>query len=135
MAANKNTGRLAFLNKFLQTPMDQQIVKEMIQDGLTDSQILQALGQTEEASQIQPDEHGYSNKLPTDEEQAIQQQQMQQNAGSQPVQPANVPTDVGSDGEDEHEEGDDPMSHAVALINHLSSKGKKATPPQGSSSK
>ena len=131
MAANKNAGRLAFLNKFLQTPMDQEVVKEMLQDGLTDAQILQALGQSEEAMQIQPDSHGFSNGLPTDEEEAIQQQQSQQDAGPQPT---DVPTDAKTAASGDEEE-DDPMSHAVALINHLSSKGKKATSLKDNSSK
>jgi hypothetical protein len=77
MSDTKNTGRLIKLRKFIGEEEDEKVVKEMVEDGLSDDQILHALGYVNGApdTEVLPEDHEYS-QVPTDDQ--LQQQQNQQ---------------------------------------------------------
>lgn len=117
----KQSGRLAQLRKYIPTPEDAEMVKEMIQDGLTDQQILESLGFVGEvpSTHVLPNGHKYANKLT-----AEQEEKENQAAGIPP------PGGVAGDEEDEGGGGGNELiSHIVGLLNHAQGKPKKT--PKG----
>lgn len=111
---NKNeAGRLASLRKFIPTPEDAAIVKEMISDGLSNEQILQALGQPATDVPL-PNGHEHSNKLTSDQEEA---------KAAELQQPGEVVG--GSEEGDEEGGGGDMLTHLSGLLNSLSKKPNK----------
>lgn len=118
-----NKGRLAYLRKYMQTPMDAELVKEMIADGLNDEQIMEALGVPgAESRMVQPDEHSFGTSVPTDEEERALEPQKGENP--QPKRPGeSVSEDSSGDSGGEQE---DPLVHVAGLINHLVGSKKKS---------
>ena len=122
MKDNKERGQLAYLRKFATSPEEAEIVKEMLADGLPIENILEALGYPDEdVRTVQPDEHSFSNKVPTDEEERVTQQAQ----GEEAPQPGK-PGEPGSEDAGGVEGGDqkDALGHVVGLLNHLVGKKK-----------
>lgn len=80
-ADRKSAARMANLRKFIPNEQDEQLVKEMVKDGLNDDQILHALGYLNGApdQNVLPEDHEYSH-VPTD---AQLEQQANEEANAQ----------------------------------------------------
>ncbi len=118
-----NPNRLALLRRYMHHPSDLETVKDMMSSGLSNEQILQALGYPDDFSRDHlPDAHGFGEAIPTDEE-----ERQQASAAS------NQPTISGEDEEGQQEESD-PIAHLVGLLNHVI-KNKPNNKPKSSSNR
>lgn len=122
--ANNPSNRLSKLRRYMHHPSDFEVVKDMMDNGLTDAQILSALGYSDSFSRNHhPDAHSFSEALPTDEE---ERQQMSA-ASDEPVMDE-------QDAEEDQQEESDPITHLVGLLNHVV-KNKPNKKPKSSSNR
>lgn len=82
----KTAARMANLRKYIPNEQDEQLVKEMVVDGLDDDQILHALGYLNGApdTEVLPEEHEFSH-TPTDQQLEQQEAEQQQAAQQGPA--------------------------------------------------
>jgi len=112
----KEAGRLSQLRKYIPTSEDAEIVKGMIADGLSNDDILHALGHVSGAPNmgVLPNGHEHSNKMTTEQE--------EREAQAAELQPGQAVGDVEGEGEDDGSE-DNMLSHVAGLLTHVA-KGK-----------
>jgi hypothetical protein len=119
------SGRLAQLRKYISSHHDAEMVKEMISDGLSNEDIMHALGHVDAQPtyHVLPNGHEHSNVMTSE-------QREEQAAGL--LQPGE---EVGEDSEEGDEEGgqDAILTHVAGLLSHVA-KGKPKKSPKGSPS-
>lgn len=121
----KETGRLNALRKYIPTPEDAAIVKEMIAEGLSDEDILHALGHVDsKPGPVLPNGHKYSNQMTTE-----QQEREEQAAGLGQPGEDGMGGEGEGDGEDDGQE--DILTHVAGLLSHVSRKKAKKAPKKG----
>lgn len=114
MERTKEAGRLSALRKYIPTPEDAEMVKEMIADGLSDEDILHALGFVSGApAGALPNGHKFSNKKTTEQE-----EKEEQAAGL--GQPGVGGSGDGSEGD----AGGDMLTHLAGLLGHITKQPK-----------
>ena len=117
--------RLNALRKFIPTAQDAEIVKEMIADGLSNEQILHALGHvtgTPKGGTL-PNGHEYSNVQTTE--------QQEKDAQGAELQPGQAVGDV--EDSEEGDSGDDMLTHVAGLLSHVAKNKSKNSVKSGPS--
>lgn len=115
-------GRLAALRQFIPTAQDAEIVKGMIADGLSNDQIMHALGYNDQtmSGHVLPNGHEHSNVQTTE-------QQEREAMAAQSAQPGDVEGGSEDGGEDD---GDDMLTHVAGLLNSVSKKKAASKKPK-----
>jgi hypothetical protein len=113
--------RLNQLRKYIPTEMDAEIVKEMIADGLSNEQILHALGHVSGTPKVPlPNDHGFAHQKTLE-----QQEQESQAADLQPGQVAGD-SQEGDSEDDSGDNGEEIVGHLAGILNHISRKKKQS---------
>lgn len=111
MAAGKNISKTMMeLRKYIPTPEDAEIVREMLQDGLTPEQVLEALGHVgvKPENGGLPESHAHAHKMTQEQE----EREAQAAGLGQPGEVVGGGSEAGEEGDGE----DDMLTHVAGLL-------------------